>query len=210
MAYINIPDKQRDALMSLASLPNEALAKLIDDLEASDGKYGSLSQALGQHIDLGGDGLRALISLTVLSRDSEIPTPELIGYIQESFDVETSSDSLLQLVKSGAVQRAAKAMQLRNSYERILVHSQILSDIRPVFGDEDPCDRVDSAMVNHVLKLSYRTSDVETKDLYLAVDADDLQQLRGQVDRALKKESASKEFIEAASAVVLEVREPSE
>jgi len=184
--------------------------KLLADFEASNGKYELLTAALDKHVDSGRTALRALISLRLVLRDYKVPPTELVDAVKESFNIDGDGSILVNLVESPALQKSTKAIELRTSHERILTDSRIVSDIRPVFPDGEVGERIEAAMVNHTLRLSYRATEGDPQDLYIALDTDDLKRLHKQIERALVKESAAREFIESADAIVLEPLEAEE
>ena len=124
----------------------------------------------------------------------------------EAVEVDDLSD-FSELVELPAILQFVKAVELRNAYENILTDSRIVTDIRPVFPD-GKVDRVEAAMINHTILLTYQNGEEsEAQRLYVAVDLDDLEKLKAQIDRALDKEHATRALIEAAAVTRLEPTE---
>lgn len=84
-----------------------------------------------------------------------------------------------------ALRASAKAMILYSDYDRVLVSSRIFTDLRPVF-DDDLDGPLVASLITHTLKLGINR-DGRHEDLYLALDADDLNRLQEAITRALAK-----------------------
>ncbi len=106
---------------------------------------------------------------------------------------------LLNLDKSLGV--SAKALDVMTEHQHIYCAARILSDIRPVFTEqlESP-----SAMIIHNLQLGYH-EDGRHHDFYVALDTDDLTQLKKVIERAEKKNDALVSVLNAAKIRYLEV-----
>ncbi|MEZ0363084.1 hypothetical protein ACAG26_05195 [Mycobacterium sp. pUA109] len=170
-------------------------------------------KVLGAYVR-GPDGvLQALSSLSLAARQLKLTSQD----IEESLrSVATEQQPVVEvagLVGSPTIRTFAKALELRNAYEKILINSRIISDIRPVFADDedDVGGIVESAMVNHTLQLTYQPGDSRwPAELHLALDTADLKKLKRQIDRALEKGGAARALIEKGGAAVLEPQEQSE
>ncbi|WP_191496159.1 hypothetical protein [Mycobacterium simulans] len=133
----------------------------------------------------------------------------LVASLKESFDVEGAGTGLFALLQSATVRRFAKALTLHNEYERIVTDTRILSDIRPVFDDDEGDPAIEAVIVNHTLRFSYTAGDGD-HELHFALDASDLKKLKAQIERALEKDKASQALAETANVVVLQPMEDSE
>lgn len=212
MAELTLPDSHRDAIVSLLKLSEDEGRQLIKQLDDCDSNNTAMRAVLDEAVGNGKQVLRALVMFAVIPRRFGISFQELDRGAKESFGVNESQFPLGDLLATKSLRQFAKAVDLRNGYERILLNSRIYSDIRPVFEDDDIGDneRVEAAMVNHTLQLTYRVGERESEDLHLALDLDDLNKLRKQIDRALHKQIAAHNFIEKSGATMLEPLEPSE
>jgi hypothetical protein len=93
---------------------------------------------------------------------------------------------LLMLLSSEAFAIVSKAFDLATEDERTFCHARILTDVRPVFGsriEEGP----KGAVVVHLLKIDYHQGSSAHHHFYMALDADDLLELRRVIDRAEAK-----------------------
>ena len=128
---------------------------------------------------------------------------------QNSVSTEEIIDDLIRIIKSGLVKEltyneeleeilkkrlsmllnnrqlyfASKSLDLLTEYENIFISARILSDIRPIFSQsvEKP---LEAGMITHLLHIHYHHGDqIEHKDLYLALDANDLKSLKETIER---------------------------
>ena len=105
------------------------------------------------------------------------------------------SANLKLILGVDALRVKQKALSLAVSQERLFTSCRILTDIRPVYSDvgDEPID-ISAAFVFHTLKISFIEDD-ESKDFYISLDADDLEKLKSDVDRAVNKGNVAKQAI---------------
>ena len=99
---------------------------------------------------------------------------------------------LLGFDKSLAV--TAKALDVMTEDERTYCEARILSDVRPVFTAS--LKSPSGAVIIHNLKISFH-SNREHEDFYVAMDTDDLKNLKAAIERAEEKTAALESLIEA-------------
>lgn len=97
----------------------------------------------------------------------------------------------------------AKAFSVMGSHERVVLKTQILTDIRPVFGENDS-EKPEAAAIIHTLRITYR-QDGEEMDFFAAMDTEDVHKLRDVLERADKKAAGVQALLEAAKVPYLEV-----
>jgi hypothetical protein len=79
---------------------------------------------------------------------------------------------------------ALKARELQTDVERSLCEARILTDLRPIFGNDVP-NALTSMIIVHTLKLVYHTGPTgEHEEIYIAVDSDDIARLKEMLNRA--------------------------
>lgn len=88
----------------------------------------------------------------------------------------------------------SKAMDILGHYPNTYCSSRILTDIRPVFG-QDTNELPPAAMVIHTLRMSFHEESSSTKDFYISLDSQDLKELSRLIERAVKKEATLKSLI---------------
>jgi hypothetical protein len=84
-----------------------------------------------------------------------------------------------------SVTTTGRALDLLTEHEHVFHSARVLTDIRPVFGD-DPAESPNGALVVESLKLEY-FDEGATCSIYLALSHGDLRSLRDTIDRALGK-----------------------
>lgn len=93
---------------------------------------------------------------------------------------------------------ATKAQELRTEFERTFCDARLITDLRPVFGGNVE-DAPNAMIIVHTLKLGYHdTNSSEHKEMFVAMDNEDMAKLADQLVRAAKKEKTLKTRLEAA------------
>ncbi len=91
------------------------------------------------------------------------------------------------LSPTSAIYLSAKAHDLLGEQSLALCAARIITDMRPIFDDE--AKEMEAVVPFHTLVLRCHESErSEHKMIHVAIDANDLQQIRKQVDRAERKE----------------------
>ena len=104
--------------------------------------------------------------------------------------------NLTLLLGSKVLETSSKVEQLKTDYPNLLYDAKIITDIRPIFSD--PSGLPVATTIAHTLKLVYHESAGEHKELYLALDAEDLKTLKLLLVRAESKEASLKGFLKQA------------
>ncbi|MBU1426291.1 MAG: hypothetical protein KKH12_14010 [Gammaproteobacteria bacterium] len=94
-----------------------------------------------------------------------------------------SIDSLLCL---------SKAVDIVSEHSRIFTGSRVLTDIRPVFGSNE--SQISALFVSHNLKLEYFENG-EERELFVALDDEDIESLIETLQRSQKKAKAIKAIV---------------
>lgn len=139
------------------------------------------------------DGLRDTLNLTpeqlgrtVADAAADLDFASEGGYdilkkrLQQLFEVQTS------------LSLTAKAGGIASDFDRVFYSARILTDIRPVFDKSGSV--VEAASIVHNLVIHYG-QDAEHKDIYLALDVQDVEVLREALDRAATKANSLRAFI---------------
>lgn len=141
--------------------------------------------------------LSTVFSLISLNIREEVAKEEFINDIVTSYDEinpelkETNRKKLIDhlqilLEADGQVKHTIKAATLLRENEKIYIESRVLSDIRIVF-EENIKKPKQCAVIIHQLKIAYHESG-EPKELFVALDNEDLKQLKETADRAIEKD----------------------
>lgn len=129
-------------------LDADEAGQLAREIDESDGKFKTIADLLSKREIDGPGAFGAVMSLMGAARRYRIAPQGLVAALRESFDVKSEGTGLIALLQSATVQRFAKALTLRNEYERIVTDTRILSDLRPVFDDEQEDPHIEAAVVN--------------------------------------------------------------
>jgi len=95
--------------------------------------------------------------------------------------------NLRALLDVRSLQVGHKAALLQVEHGRVFTNARILTDIRPVFSEPVEEGPLASALVIHTLKIEYWESG-DQKSFFVALDAEDIQTIYEQVERAKLKE----------------------
>jgi len=145
-----------------------------------------------------------------LTRDEFVS--ELYKYISESSSKELTQlreistreimePRLRQLLEIDTHVVAAKASSLLYENDNVYYKSRVLTDIRPVFG-EDPSD-AQVMMLIHTLRIHYHKGE-QHNDFFIALDSKDVQDLIRVLERAKAKAEALKALLDRAQISYIE------
>ncbi|MFY9951431.1 MAG: hypothetical protein WAK27_22210 [Candidatus Sulfotelmatobacter sp.] len=214
MATIKIPDRYKPGLAVLAALPEEVFNQVIATLDTTPSAprgQKELTAWLSSEAksvtptDLRKlvDTLASLYRLRVKSNvTSEVLATDVADAASKDARLGTSADivrsRLTQLLAINALNLVdAKARELQLEAEHSFCDARMITDIRPVFGS-NVSDSPEAMIIVHTLKLGYHDSASQThKEMYVALDEDDIVTLTTLLKRtqdktkALKKQMAS-------------------
>jgi hypothetical protein len=153
---------------SVPSIPREDLGKIVDLLYS----------------------LYHVRELSELNRNSFLK--ELVESVRENANPNISDEELpairqrfKDLLDLKTLASISKAIGLQRDEERVYCEAKIISDIRPVFGEDIKVKPV-AATITHSLKISYHENG-DHKEFYIVLDEVDLDQLEKMIKRAKTK-----------------------
>ncbi|MBI2681955.1 MAG: hypothetical protein HYX26_01835 [Acidobacteriales bacterium] len=209
MARLKIPERHREGIARIAKLSADEAQSIRSALDSSVGrKHEEETQgtpadvataALGKMAGVERVELRqvseALASMYLEKQRRDVSTEEFVSEVADALeDVHelTPNDrpvllkNLDTLLTSDLFTITTKVFDLKTESDKIYCESRILTDLRPVFGidvNEGPTAMV----VMHQLKLSFHQGGPRHQDVYIALDADDLEELKKVLERAEQK-----------------------
>ena len=137
---------------------------------------------------------RQVLGLAGLQYRSDVPPDELIEVLRSSLEARFNPEEIdgwkaiqsvfRDILASQAIRTVVKSVELTYDYANLVQSTNVITDIRPVF--DDGADRVIGAVVSFTLRLTFENGS-NVQSLSLAIDAEDVEKLRDQCDRALKK-----------------------
>ncbi len=221
---LEIPERQKSALMQILRFSPKERKQLLDALkEAKPSLLGrTFTSSWTQKADVSESEAQDMFQLLAsLYVSMDIADQSADAFAAEVCDaIRASKDPGLQLrdanwaeIKSYLAQLlaldntlgvSAKASDVRSEYGNVFCTARILTDLRPVYGrDVEKGPAV--AVIVHEAKISFHESGEErTKDFYVALDSDDLLQLKKLLERANRKEDSLKAAAKKGGINVLE------
>ncbi len=196
---LRVPKSHQPALIALAgSLADEvqALSSTINDLRepvSRDALIKVVKAAKAAGLNADPEALvDALLSLLVLRTSLGWELNGVVSEVERNIEIATSEKSALRenlsiLLGNKRIQHTAKAVDLASAYASQVHVTRVLTDLRPIF-DESIGEVPVGWMIMHQLEISSSESG-RLNELFIAATDRDLEILRDQIDRALKKSS---------------------
>lgn len=205
---LRIPDNQLDALAQLLQLSDDVWTALLEAIQKVKPTLSvisyveQLASELGEEVEDARAVIQFLISLfAVRERLSDSPE-EFFRDLREAAANsrkpelnlddkawEKLSEHLTKLFGTeSSIELSAKAQTLLYDTERVFTDARIITDLRPVFRT-DVEQHPEAMLITHTLRIDFQ-DDQELKDIYVALDFEELTKLRGIVSRALEKDKS--------------------
>lgn len=192
-ARLTVPSRHREALTALASLSGAELDVLLKRLEAAQPTEESLQDAVATvDVPL---AFEALMAAAMFRSSHGLGVASAAEDIVGSLGIEESSSSLERILSDERLISAAKVLDLRSTYERVVHVSRVVTDVRPLFDDSANPEVLGSTIVHTLELTTFGTKGLE--DWFAAVDEDDLQSLKTQIERALAKSGKLRQALSA-------------
>jgi hypothetical protein len=209
-----IPERYQPGLAKINSLPLGVIEKIADSLGTAVSPTGikELRSCIEKAADITTEEADALVtslhSLYVFMAGSEAAVsefvPVLVGAMERSGrkaltvgdDRTEITEKLIRLLSLKTMERASKIEQLKSDHQAIFYDAKVLSDIRPLF--DQPDEAPIGAVIQHTLKLVFHEGS-EHKELYMALDSQDLEILRKISERAELKAASLEALIKAVN-----------
>jgi hypothetical protein len=145
--------------------------------------------------------LRARYSVTPekLAEDVYAASVDDAQFKEKNTQAEVFKDRLAKFLSLDSLNLVfSKAKELQLEAEHILCEARILTDLRPVFGS-NVADSPTAMIIVHTLKLGYHDSNTaQHKEMFIALDNDDIAKLKETLIRAEGKTGTLKSKLDAA------------
>lgn len=222
---LQVPERQTRALARILRFSKKERKQLIDTLKATKPtllgrKFISVwAQRANVSEDEAQEVLQLMASLYI---SLDVAGKSIETFVEEVCDaIKASKNPTLQvknvkwtelksffakiLTLDNTLGVTAKATDIRMEYGNVFCTARILTDLRPVFGrdvEKGPA----AAVVIHEAKITFHEdgSTDRAKDFFVALDLEDIQQLKKLLDRAILKEERIKAMAEKGGINVLE------
>lgn len=216
MATLKIPQEQWAGFEKLVALDDATLRTLATALrEQFPGlnKPDVLAEIASSAANISSadanDMMEVLITLYILRSRQESPVPDFVKDVSRAMD-ETEAeglklsgddrdrfqDRLAELLSIESATVESKAIDVQFENEHTFHSARIVTDVRPIFGP-DPEDAPIGAVIVHMLKITYRER-TRMRDLFVALDTEDVSTLGDLADRADLKAKSLKAFLAKA------------
>jgi hypothetical protein len=207
---IAVPPLYRRALVALAALPREEWLALGESL--TSGERLLTTQELEERVERFAPSFdespESLIAAALSLSAQRVSDPRTAAEVAEgvslSPQLEMTSEArqdvkerLSKLLTVSAVRLAAKALDLAGDYEHLFVDARILTDVRPVFPD-DETKAPAAAVIVDTLKINYYGPDGNLRSFHVALDQAELDELRKVIVRGLEKTRGMRSFLDSA------------
>jgi hypothetical protein len=227
VASLRLPDRLRKNLISLSAASDEAveelhqrLAKLSPDIVGEEFPERITSTLKKWEPENAKGVVTALIGLCAFRSNFNISVekattdvlaslvrpPDRTEKAPEGITLQVEHrdklrDRLIRFLSLSAFDVSAKALGVLTDHQKAYVSGRILSEIRPVFSDDGTTPA--AAVIAHSLKIEFMESG-ESQEVFIALDAKDLQSMMEILQRAQRKDQALRKLLSAANLPYLE------
>jgi hypothetical protein len=174
-------------------MSEEAFAAAIIELEQSPDSAPAIPGISGRDAEAFKDAVDSMYSVRAYA---EVPLEEFVSDVCESLTDEDElppkeqppfRHRLLRVLSIDSLNVASKAGLLQNEFERDFCEARILTDVRPIFG-EDVNTPPAAMIISHTLKISFHEGGGRrVNEVYFCMGSRDIAQLRSVLDRAEAK-----------------------
>lgn len=211
---LRIPEQDVDPLKQLAALPAETKEKLVSALREAQPSLllKELHAQIVDKVEVDEDILldivrmlgrmymgRSVADISAHDFASELNErlSEISGFPIDLEDEDTRNEfsKLISdiLTVENSLGITSKAVGVMTEHEHVYCRCRILTDMRPIFGDEP--NELKAAVIVHTLKIAFHSQD-DHKEIYIAMDKNDVKELIEALKRAEKKEQSLTSFLD--------------
>lgn len=221
LSELNIPSEHQRGLRKLEALSDQQAREFLSAIKKAAQKAETDSLVVSDIPEISGlprkdqeEILDTVESLYKVRANADVSVDEFVSDIcdflrsSESIEFRLSaiqigpmSSRLTEFLSIEALDQAAKAVELRYEHERTLCHLRVLTDARPIFGD-DTVERPEAAVIFHMLKIAYHESN-RIREIFFSLDENDLQELKKAILRAELKGKSLREALSGANIRVI-------
>ena len=217
MAELKIPPDEQAGLARLEALSDQEASNLLLVIRSAASKADTDGLTVADLPEVPGMSradveqiLDTVISLYHVRAFSEVELPEFIADIAASLRSvgrKGGKEFLTRLTDFLAVEdlnRAAKSSALRYEQERSVHRLRILTDARPVFGN-DITESPEAVVILHTLKIEYHHAG-RLGEVFFALDEKDLESLKRTIQRAELKATSLRSALAKAKVKIFDLK----
>ena len=204
---ISLARSQADDLATVCALGSAGIRRIASAIDAAQGtiKPGKIREIIAAQV--GKDNAeavkRVLFGITTASRRGSLSISELLDGLSQSLAARWDEANLEKwqacrpalegLLASKSMVLATKAADLSSDFERICLAVRVLTDIRPVFDDQKR--EILGSTITQTLRMEYIAPDGDQQSISVALDMDDLAQLKTACEDAVRKAEIAKKML---------------
>ncbi len=205
---LNIPEKHQEFLQQFSKIPSKNRKRLLEYLKTDEPlgySFEELQKNLAQKFPSFGIDFAKLVevfysinkSAYLLKRDKDVFVDEILAALKKSgIKLEADiKDDLVNILNS-SLAISSKAIELFLDSRNVMIDAKVITDIRPIFNVNNEV-KINSAIILHTLKLSFKNSLSSENDFYIVLEPKDLKTLKDQIIRAESKEIELKKSLKA-------------
>lgn len=202
---LRIPEEDLRGFRIMRNMSSEAFQSFLSAIEQAPGvtpEVPGLSQEDAEH---------AIGTIRAMHRVRMYHEVSLDKFISDVWDAFRKTDKLgndvgsqfcerlKQLMELKAFSISAKALSLGNEHEHLYCSARIVTDARPIYGD-DVSQPPAALVITHHLKVEYHDAPQPglIKSIYFGLGSKDIEELRGVLDRAQEKAKSLRESLKAS------------
>lgn len=207
---LRIPSAYRPGLQKLLNLDEKTVEELLDALEGERATVNDddlvaqvVSKVGDDHKDDIRDVMDLLIALYSVRASVDTPIPNFVEAIIDDGNVEIPdqnktdfAERLNTLLNIDVLNVSTKAADVMHEHAHNLRDARILTDIRPVFGDDVEIGPAGALLV-HTLRIRYYQGP-DLAEFFVALTPSDLSDLRDIIERADRKTLRLQGVLDAA------------
>jgi len=208
---LDIPQKYRQGVFKISQLDDrtvQGIRKVLDAVTVTDEfRYGDVISAISSLDQTDKEVGEAIGTLYGVRGANDVPLEEFVDDVIESMDSEPQWQlphdkregfrrNLRSVLGAEVFSLRSKVFDLQTEDERTFCCVRILTDLRPVFGS-NVADGPKGMVVVHLLKLGFNRggSKRQHEEIYVSLDAEDLETLRRVLERASSKAKTLKSVV---------------
>jgi len=211
---LQVPDRYIKALETLRKLPDGSFEELVAALSRvplSSSRDQLTNEARNFTSSIKPKDLEDLLSLLVSLKGAQEQAEESADFVDDVLTAISRTDErnlelgcperdkfkkrLLTLLEADRFSTSAKAIGLIGEYEHTFCRARILTDFRPIYGN-DPGKKPVAGLITHTLRLSYHEG-TQLRHIYVLLNDSDLDEMKTVLNRANVKGQSLRALLSA-------------
>jgi hypothetical protein len=208
---LSIPEPHQEAVRELASLPNDEFDALLQEADKYEGAYSqeALEALLASRLKGTSELLNVLVSAhaSLAAFDGADELAAAVIRAADVADPEPASARFTRLFLQRVFFATAKLLSLSGEVGRRVLSTRLVTDVRPAFAVDERSDGSPGDIVGMVVTHTLRVDSVHqgrVEPVFFALDAEQLDALRTELDRAGAKRDRLESWIASSGVRILE------